>query len=72
MARKDLAAVLLEEKLLQARDLERMQRAASASGNGRPLWSVVLETELTTEEGLFFLLAQRWFIRSVAFTGIKQ
>jgi hypothetical protein len=56
MARKDLVAVLSEEKILAARDLERLQRGAG----GRPLWLVLLEAELITEEELFFLLAQRW------------
>jgi hypothetical protein len=62
MARKDLAGVLIEEKILPARDLERMQRTHP----GRPLWVVLLDAELTTEEELFFLLAQRWPVASEA------
>jgi hypothetical protein len=62
MARKDLAGILIEEKILAARDVERLQRSAS----GRPLWLVLLEAELTTEEELFFLLAQRWQVATDA------
>jgi hypothetical protein len=58
MARKDLATILAEEKILVARDLERLQRERAASG--RPLWSLLLEAELATDEELFFILAQRW------------
>jgi hypothetical protein len=62
MARKDLAGILLEEKILGARDLEKLQRSAS----GRPFWLVLIEAELSTEEELFFLLAQRWTVATDA------
>lgn len=62
MARKDLAGILIEEKILPARDVERLQRSTS----GRPLWLVLLEAELSTEEELFFLLAQRWQVATDA------
>jgi Type II secretion system (T2SS), protein E, N-terminal domain len=64
MARKDLATILAEEKILVARDLERLQRERVASG--RPLWTLLLEAELSTDEELFFLLAQRWQVATEA------
>ncbi len=64
MARKDLAAILVEEKILVARDMERLERERAESG--RPLWSILLDAELTTDEELFFLLAQSWSVATEA------
>jgi hypothetical protein len=56
MVRKELAGILVEEKILGARDVERVERERA----GRPLWDTLLTAELTTEEELFFVLAQRF------------
>src|SRR5215212_9526124 len=64
MARKDLAAILLQENLVSARDLERVKRERAAEG--RPLWAALLAAQLFTEDQLFFLLARQPVASDVA------
>jgi hypothetical protein len=55
--RKDLGAALLEEHAVRADALERARREHERSG--RPLWAVLLDAGLLSEEGLFLILRRR-------------
>jgi hypothetical protein len=55
--RKDLGSILLEENVVSARDLERVER--ERAGAGHPLWAALLAAGLTSEDELYFLLAKR-------------
>src|SRR4051812_10308183 len=55
--RKDLAAALLEEHALRPEALERARRDQQRTG--RPLWSVLLDGGLCSEDAVFLAL-RRW------------
>src|SRR5262249_3172643 len=63
MARKDLLAVIREEKLVSPRDLDRVERERAAEG--KTLWAALTEERLLSDDELFFLLAPR-FVGAVA------
>jgi hypothetical protein len=56
--RKDLGSILVEEKVIGGKDLERVQRERRESG--KPLWVALIDARLVSEDELFFLLAQRF------------
>lgn len=56
--RKDLGSILVDEKVIGGKDLERVERERNESG--RPLWIALLDGQLISEDELFFLLAQRY------------
>lgn len=56
--RKDLGSILVDENAIGQKDLERVERDRKESG--RPLWRLLIEHGLSTEDELFFVLAQRF------------
>src|SRR5690349_14885895 len=61
LPRKDLGSILVDEKVIGQKDLDRAERERKPGGRleGRPLWAALLDAKLTTEDELFFLLAKR-------------
>jgi hypothetical protein len=57
--RKDLGALLLDEDVLDQKDLERLREH-------RPLWSALLEAELATAEQIFRVLSTRFGVPVVS------
>src|SRR3954468_8664636 len=53
--RKDLGSILVDEDVLDAKDLERVPRAKD-----RPLWAVLVDAELATAEQIFRVLSARF------------
>ncbi len=51
---KDLGSILVDEGVIGQKDLDRLDL------KGRPLWAALLEAKLTSEDELFFLMAQRY------------
>src|SRR5258708_39266987 len=60
--RKDLGSILVDENVIGPKDLERVERERA----GRPLWAALIDAELTTEDEIFFLLAQRFGVPVLA------
>src|SRR6185503_5599209 len=56
--RKDLGSILVDEKIIGAKDLERVER--ERQGDGRPLWAALFDARLVGEDELFFVMAQRY------------
>lgn len=56
--RKDLGSILVDEQIIGAKDLERVER--ERQGDGRPLWAALLDGRLVGEDELFFVMAQRY------------
>jgi hypothetical protein len=63
-ARKDLGSILVDEDVLDAKDLERVARGRE--GARRPLWALVLESELATAEQIFRALSARFGVPAVS------
>jgi MshEN domain len=61
--RKDLGSLLVDENVIGPKDLERVERERGA---GRPLWLALIDAQLTTEDELFFVLAQRFGVAILA------
>jgi Type II secretion system (T2SS), protein E, N-terminal domain len=57
--RKDLGALLIDEDVLDPKDLERLREH-------RPLWSALIEAELATPEQIFRLLSTRFGVPVVS------
>src|SRR3569623_1810816 len=59
--RKDLGAILVDEDVLAAKDLERVARGPQSSRDAarRPLWSILVESALATAEQIFRALSAR-------------
>src|SRR5262249_5076387 len=55
--RKDLGAILVEEQIISATDLTRAETQAKA--RGVPLWVLLIELKLISENEIYFLLAGR-------------
>ena len=62
--RKDLGAILVDEDVLDAKDLERVARGKE--GARRPLWSVLVENELATPEQIFRAMSARFGVPVVS------
>lgn len=56
--RKDLGAILVDEDVLDAKDLERVARGGG--GARRPLWAALVDAELVTAEQIFAALSARF------------
>jgi len=56
--RKDLGSILVDEKVIGGKDLERVEREREASA--RPLWAALLDARVISEDEIFFFLAQRY------------
>src|SRR4051812_46054658 len=61
--RKDLGAILVDEDVLAAKDLERVVRGKDAR---RPLWSALVDAELATPEQIFRALSARFGVPIVS------
>jgi hypothetical protein len=59
--RKDLGSILVDEDVLEAKDLERVVGAGR-----RPLWSALLDAELATAEQIFRALSTRFGVPLVS------
>jgi hypothetical protein len=57
-ARRDLGALLVDESVIGRGDLERAERQRRE--RGAPLWSALLEAQLTSEDEIYFVLAKRF------------
>jgi type II secretion system (T2SS) protein E len=65
--RKDLGAILVDEDVLDAKDLERVARGPHGKDGGRrPLWSALVESELATPEQIFRALSARFGVPVVS------
>jgi len=62
--RKDLGAILVDEDVLAAKDLERVARGKE--GARRPLWGILVEAELATAEQIFRALSARFGVPVVS------
>lgn len=61
--RKDLGAILVDEDVLAAKDLERVVRGKDAR---RPLWAALVDAELATTEQIFRALSARFGVPIVS------
>jgi hypothetical protein len=68
--RKDLGSILVDEKVIGGKDLERVERERKDSG--RPLWAALIDAQLISEDEVFFLLAQRYGAPVLADEEIEQ
>jgi hypothetical protein len=68
--RKDLGSILVDEKVIGGKDLERVERERKESG--RPLWAALIDAQLISEDEVFFLLAQRYGAPVLADEEIEQ
>jgi hypothetical protein len=57
-ARKDLGSILVDENIIGQKDLDRVERDRKDSG--RSLWQALIDAQLTTEDEIFFVMAQRF------------
>ncbi|HEX6836363.1 MAG TPA: hypothetical protein VF334_07300 [Polyangia bacterium] len=66
--RKDLGAILVDEDVLAAKDLERVARGPQGGRDGsrRPLWAILVESELATAEQIFRALSARFGVPVVS------
>ena len=65
--RKDLGSILVDEDVLDAKDLERVARGShNKDGARRPLWSLLVEAELVTAEQIFRALSARFGVPVVS------
>ncbi|HEX8953624.1 MAG TPA: hypothetical protein VF945_17325, partial [Polyangia bacterium] len=65
--RKDLGAILVDEDVLAAKDLERVARGAyGKEGARRPLWALLVDAELATPEQIFRALSARFGVPVVS------
>ena len=62
--RKDLGSILVDEDLLDAKDLERVARGKE--GARRPLWALLVESELATPEQIFRAMSARFGVPVVS------
>ncbi len=62
--RKDLGAILVDEDVLDQKDLERVARGKE--GARRPLWAILVESELATPEQIFRALSARFGVPVVS------
>ncbi|HEY2742990.1 MAG TPA: hypothetical protein VGL86_00145 [Polyangia bacterium] len=62
--RKDLGAILVDEDVLEQKDLERVARGKE--GARRPLWGLLVESELATAEQIFRALSSRFGVPVVS------
>ncbi|MGZ3426901.1 MAG: GspE/PulE/PilB domain-containing protein [Polyangia bacterium] len=62
--RKDLGAILVDEDVLDAKDLERVARGKE--GARRPLWAILVESELATADQIFRALSGRFGVPVVS------
>ena len=62
--RKDLGAILVEEDVLDQKDLERIARGKDNAR--RPLWGVIVESDLATPEQIFRALSARFGVPVVS------
>ncbi|MCA1664672.1 MAG: hypothetical protein LC659_10450, partial [Myxococcales bacterium] len=59
--RKDLGSILVDEGVLDAKDLERVARSAHGKdGTRRPLWATLIDAELITAEQIFRAMSARF------------
>ena len=66
-ARKDLGSILVDEDVLDQKDLERVARGAHGKdGTRRPLWSALVDAELVTPEQIFRALSARFGVPVVS------
>ncbi|MCU1277287.1 MAG: hypothetical protein JWM53_833 [bacterium] len=65
--RKDLGSILVDEDVLDAKDLERVARGPhNKDGVRRPLWSLLVESELATADQIFRALSARFGVPVVS------
>jgi hypothetical protein len=65
--RKDLGSILVDEDVLDAKDLERVARGPhNKDGARRPLWSLLVENELATADQIFRALSGRFGVPVVS------
>lgn len=65
--RKDLGSILVDEDVLEAKDLERVAAAARRPQQPpQPLWAALLEAELVTPEQIFRALSTRFGVPVVS------
>jgi hypothetical protein len=57
--RKELGSLLVDENVIGAKDLERVERERKSRAH-QPLWQALLDARLTTEDELYFVLARRY------------
>ena len=62
--RKALGAILVDEDVLEQKDLERIARGKE--GARRPLWGLLVESELATAEQIFRALSARFGVPVVS------
>jgi hypothetical protein len=62
--RKDLGSILVDEDVLDAKDLERVARGKE--GARRPLWALLVESELATTDQIFRALSARFGVPVVS------
>jgi len=65
--RKDLGSILVDEDVLDQKDLERVARGAHGKdGARRPLWMALVDAELVTTEQIFRALSARFGVPVVS------
>src|SRR3954469_4327544 len=64
--RKDLGSILVDEDVLDAKDLERVARGPYKDGARRPLWSLLVEAELVSPEQIFRAMSARFGVPVVS------
>ena len=62
--RKDLGSILVDEDVLDAKDLERVARGKE--GARRPLWGILVEAELVSPEQIFRAMSMRFGVPVVS------
>jgi len=62
--RKDLGSILVDEDVLNAKDLERVARGKE--GVRRPLWGILVEAELVSPEQIFRAMSARFGVPVVS------
>jgi type II secretion system (T2SS) protein E len=62
--RKDLGSILVDEDVLDAKDLERVARGKE--GARRPLWGILVEAELVSPEQIFRAMSARFGVPVVS------
>jgi hypothetical protein len=64
--RKDLGSILVDEDVLDAKDLERVARAPYKEGSRPPLWALLVEGELATPDQIFRAMSARFGVPVVS------
>src|SRR4051812_42600570 len=64
--RKDLGSILVDEDVLDAKDLERVARGPYKDGGRRPLWAILVEAELISTDQIFRAMSARFGVPVVS------